>query len=129
MGVLKMSDNREYISEIDENGSINISEEVIAVIAGAAAMEVEGVHSLAATPGRDIALMLSKKSLARGVKIRVEDRVITIDVLILVEMGCAIAQVGAAVQKAVADAVESATGFQVAAVNVSICGIALKRDK
>jgi len=122
-----MSENRGYISDIDEKGSVNISEEVVAVIAGAAAMEVEGVFALAASAGKDIAQMLSKKSLTKGVRIQSEDKVITVDILILVRMGYAVSEVGAAVQKAVSDAVESATGFRVAAVNVNICGIALRK--
>ena len=45
-----MADGKEYVSRPDELGNIHISEEVLAVIAAAAAMEVEGVGSLAANP-------------------------------------------------------------------------------
>ena len=62
-----MADGKEYVSRPDELGNIHISEEVLAVIAAAAAMEVEGVGSLAANLGSDIAELLGgKKNLSKG---------------------------------------------------------------
>lgn len=123
-----MGENKDYISYPDERGSINISEEVIAIIAGGAAMEVEGVAGLYSTPGRDIVELLGKKNLAKGVKIRVEDKSVTADVFIMAAMGSAVNQVGTAVQTAVSTAIESATGLYVASVNVHVCGIAFKKE-
>lgn len=124
-----MGDNKEYITYPDERGSINISEDVVAVIAGSAVMEVDGVAGLFSAHGMDIAELLGKKSLARGVKIRMEDKQITADIFIMAAMGAAVNEVGAAVQKAVSTAIESTTGLTVSAVNVHICGISLKKDK
>ena len=56
-----MSEMKEYISRADELGNIHISEDVLAVIAAAAALEVEGVSALAANLGSDIAELLGKK--------------------------------------------------------------------
>ncbi len=124
-----MGENKDYISYPDERGSINISEEVIAIIAGGAAMEVEGVAGLYSTPGRDIVELLGKKNLAKGVKIHIEDKLVTADVYIMAAMGSAVNQVGTAVQTAVATAIESATGLYVVSVNVHVCGIAIKKEK
>lgn len=124
-----MGENREYISYLDERGSINISEEVVAIIAGTAALEIEGVAGLYSTPGRDIAELLGRKNMARGVKIHLDEQTITADIYIMVSLGSAVSEVGSAVQKAVATAIESTTGLQVASVNVHICGIAFKKDK
>ncbi len=124
-----MGENKEYISYLEERGSINISEEVVAIIAGSAALEIEGVAGLYSTPGRDIAELLGKKNLARGVKIHLEDKTITADIYIMAAMGCAVNEVGAAVQTAVANAIESTTGLEIASVNIHICGIAFKKDK
>ena len=44
-----MADGKEYVSRPDELGNIHISEEVLAVIAAAAAMEVEGVGTVSYT--------------------------------------------------------------------------------
>ena len=61
-----MADGKEYISRPDELGNIHISEEVLAVIAAAAALEVEGVGSLAANLGSDLAGLLGKKNYSKG---------------------------------------------------------------
>jgi uncharacterized alkaline shock family protein YloU len=122
-----MGENREYITYPEEKGSINISEEVLAIIAGSAALDVEGVAGLYSSPGRDIAELLGKKSLAKGVKIQMEDRTITADIYIMATMTSNVKEVGQAVQNAVATAIESTTGLNVAAVNVHICGISMKK--
>ena len=57
-----MAENKEYISRPDEMGTIHISEEVLAAIAAAAALEVEGVASLSANLGSDIVQFLGKKN-------------------------------------------------------------------
>jgi uncharacterized alkaline shock family protein YloU len=122
-----MGENRDYITYPEDKGSINISEEVVAIIAGSAALEVEGVACLYSTPGRDITELIGKKSLARGVKIHMEDRTISADIYIMAVMGVAVNEVGTSVQNAVSTAIESTTGLTVAAVNVHICGISLKK--
>ena len=69
-----MGEGREYVSRSDELGNIHISEEVLAVIAAAAALEVEGVGGLAANLGTDLAELLGKKNLSRGIRLQVEER-------------------------------------------------------
>ena len=124
-----MGENKGYVRNTDEKGSINISEEVIAVIAAAAASEVEGVYGLHASHGKEIAQVTGKRWRTRGVRISADGDDITIDVQIMAEMGFAVNEVGAEVQKAVISAVEAAAGITVTAVNVHVCGISLKRVK
>ena len=123
-----MGENR-YITNAGERGNVNISEEVVAVIAGAAAMEAEGVHGLHISSGRDIVEIAGKKPLSRGIKVHAEDGGVVIDVMLLAKMGHSVSEMGKAVQKCVAEAVEAATGIAVVAVNVHICGISLKRER
>ena len=118
-----MSENKDYVSRSDELGNIHISEEVLAGIAAAAALEVEGVSSLAANLGSDIAELLGKKTLAKGVHIQMTDETVTAELSILVAYGHTIPEVGKAVQDAVKNAVESMTGLEIAAVNVNVGGI------
>ena len=114
-----MSENREYVSRSDELGNIHISGEVLASIAAAAALEVEGVSGLSANLGSDIAELLSnKKNLTKGVHIQVEDEQVTVELAVLMSYGHTIPEVGRAVQDAVKSSVESMTGLTVAAVNV-----------
>ena len=117
-----MGENKEYVSRSDELGNIHISEEVLAGIA-AAALEVEGVSGLAANLGSDIAELLGKKNLAKGVRVQMEDEKVTVDLSILMSYGHTIPEVGRAVQDGVKNAVESMTGLEIAAVNVNVGGI------
>ena len=124
-----MGENKEYISNSNERGSINISEEVISVIAGAAATEIEGVFGLYASSGRDFSEIVGKKQMSKGIKISAEDGRVTVELMLLVRMGYSVSEIGKAVQKAVAEAIEAAAGVTVEAVNVHICGISLIKDK
>ena len=118
-----MSDSKEYVSRSDELGNIHISEEVLAAISAAAALEVEGVSSLAANLGSDIAELLGKKNLAKGVRVKLEDEKVEVDLSVLMSYGHTIPEMGKAVQDAVKTAIESMSGLEVSAVNVNVGGI------
>ena len=122
-----MAESKSYIINTDDKGSINISEDVVAVIAAVAAAEVEGVHGPFVTHNKEITNVLGRKGLSKGVKLNISDDDVTIDVSIIAEVGFSVSDVGAAVQKSVMSAVQDTVGVKVSAVNVSICGIALKK--
>lgn len=123
-----MAEAKEYVSRSDELGTIHISEDVLAVIAAAAALEVEGVSSLAANLGSDIAELLGKKNWTKGVHIQVEEESVRVDISILVKYGYTIQKVAKAVQEAVATAVESMSGLSVSAVNVNVGGVSFEKE-
>jgi uncharacterized alkaline shock family protein YloU len=117
---------RDYVTSPDEQGSINISEDVVAAIAVSAALEVDGVAEMAKSggqPGR------SKKQAIRGVKLTVGDGNVIVDLQILVKYGQPIPQVAQNVQEAVVNAVESMTELKVAQVNVRISGVTFESAK
>ena len=87
-----MSENKEYVSRCDELGNIHISEEVLAGIAAAAALEVDGVSSLAANLGSDIAELLGKKNLAKGVRVKTEEDKVEVELSVLIVYGHTIPQ-------------------------------------
>ena len=120
-----MSDN--YISYREDNGSINISEDVISSIVRAAISEVEGVSGLSTTAGAELAEMIGLKTLPKGVKIRIEDNRIISDAIITVSYGSNVVSVAKAIQNAVRNVIESTTGFQDAEVNVHVSGISFER--
>lgn len=123
-----MGENKEYITLPDEKGTINISEEVIAVVAANAALETEFVSALAASLGKDFAERLGKKNVQKGIKLQFnEENQLSVDVYILTRLGCSVSKVGNDVQNNVASAIEAATGITVAEVNVHICGISLDK--
>ncbi|MDR0862659.1 MAG: Asp23/Gls24 family envelope stress response protein [Oscillospiraceae bacterium] len=121
-----MAENKAYVTTADERGSVNISEEVIAVIAGSAAAEVDGVAALYPPIPREGGT-IGRRAFAKSARITIDDRNVIIDVYLTASLGAAINEVGAEVQRAVANAVESATGLAVLAVNVHIAGISNKR--
>lgn len=124
-----MAESREYISRPDELGNINISEEVLSVIAAAAATEVEGVGGLAANLGSDIAELLGgKKNLSKGVHITVEEESVRVDVSILIKYGYTIIDVAKEVQNAVFSAIENTSGLTVECVNVHVLGVTFDRE-
>ena len=124
-----MSENKEYVSRSDELGNIHISEEVLAGIAAAAALEVEGVSGLAANLGSDIAELLGgKKNLSKGVHITVEEESVRVDVSILIKYGYTIIDVAKEVQNAVFSAIENTSGLTVECVNVHVLGVTFDRE-
>lgn len=120
-----MAENKTYITQEQENGSVMISEDVIASIVHHAVSEVEGVVGLSTKPGADIADMIGKKNWGKGMKITIgQDDVLYIDCNVIIAYGQSVINVARAVQEAVSGAVESMTGVTVASVNVNVCGIA-----
>ena len=124
-----MSENKEYVTRCEEQGNVYISEEVLAGISAAAALEIEGVSGLTANLGSDIAELLGKKSLAKGVSVKTEEDKVVVTLSILMAYGHTIPEVGKDVQEAVKNAVESMTGLEVSAVNVNVAGISLQPPK
>ena len=104
------------------NGSLKISQDVIASIAKYAACEIDGIHSLAASrlPIKNI----GKKGITtRPILISMNDDVAVIDISVNVNAGCKIRSVAENLQKAVKDAVQTMTGITVSKVNVHVEGI------
>ena len=119
-----MAENKQYVMQSQENGTVNISEDVIAAVVAHAAVEVEGVVSLNAKPNSDIVELIGKKTTGNGVKITVlEDNSVAIDCNVNVCYGQSIVDVAADVQKSVINALESLAGIKSASVNVNVCGI------
>ena len=99
-----MSESREYYSRSEEHGDVYISEEVLEMIAGAAALEVEGVSGLAGGSVSD--QILGRKKLSKGISILWESDNITIDVAIQINYGSIIPEVAKKVQEAIIANVE-----------------------
>lgn len=121
-----MSEN--YVSHAESLGNIHISEEVLAAITAAAALEVDGVYSLAANLGSDIAELLGKKNLTKGIHIQVEDEQVSVILSVLMSYGHTIPDMGKAIQEGVKTAIESMTGMEVGSVNVNVAGIVFDKN-
>ena len=124
-----MAESKEYMTMPEENGSINISEEVIAAIAVGAVREVEGVSGMMTNLGGSVTdLVTNKKNAqkgAKGVKIDMTGAALVLDLYLTVQYGQPITEVAKNAQKAVSSAVEAMTGCPVEAVNIHVGGVTL----
>ena len=122
-----MAENKQYITQEQENGLVMISEDVVATIALHAVSEIDGFADLVAKPGADIVDLIGKKNWGKGIKITIsENDELTVDCNIMVSYGASVVAVAKNVQAAVTSALESTTGAKVLAVNVNVCGIVRK---
>jgi uncharacterized alkaline shock family protein YloU len=112
-----------------EMGSIQIAPEVIEVIAGLAAIEVDGVAGMSGGFVNGITELLGRKNLSKGVKVEVGQKEAAIDVSIVIEYGYRIPEVATDIQQNVKNAIESMTGLQVVEVNVHIHDVQFKNEK
>ena len=123
-----MSENRDYLTLPEENGSIHIAEEVIAAIAVGAVREVEGISGMMTGMGSSVTDLVNKKSAqkgTRGVRIDMTGDRVSLDLYVMVQYGVAIPEVAENAQKAVMSAVEAMTGCIVGAVNIHVGGITI----
>lgn len=107
----------------EEFGQIQIADEVVAVIAATAAMEIEGVLNASSASGNAPVEFFGKKSQTKGVKVNSEAGELTLELDIVLLFGTKIQLAALEVQKKVKSAVETMTGLPVAMVNVNVCGI------
>jgi uncharacterized alkaline shock family protein YloU len=122
--VLKLEDQiNQLILKGSDAGSIKISDDVVKIIAGIAAMEVQGVSGMSGGIAGGIAEKLGRKNLSRGVKAEVGEKEATIDIFVIIEYGVPIKDVAYQIQKKVKNAVESMTGLRVLEVNVNVQGV------
>lgn len=120
--------SRDYYFIEDEQGSIRVSDDVIAVIAATAAKETEGVHSLSpVTSTPDLADFFAKKGVPKGVRVDMNGGTCTVDVHLLIQAGAMVTEVAQNVQLNVKNAVESMVGMHVTASNVFVAGVALQK--
>ena len=111
------------VYEKDENGQVIIADEVIAIIAGIAATEVEGVDSMDGGWSGEIIAKLGIRDLSRGVTISIDDQQVSVNLRLNIRYGYSIPEVSKKVQDKVATAINSMTGLSVLDVNIKIAGI------
>lgn len=110
-------------------GEVKIADDVVAIVAGIAATEVEGVASMAGNITKEIIAKLGMKNLSKGVKVIVEEGKVVVELSLNIKYGYSVPEVSANVQDKVKAAIENMTGLKVAEVNVSIAGITVEGTK
>lgn len=115
--------SNQLIIKGSDGGYIKISDDVVKIIAGMAAMEIQGVSGMTGGIAGGLAEKLGRKNLSRGVKAEVGEKEATIDIFVIVEYGAPIKDVACQIQAKVKNAVENMTGLRVLEVNVNVQGV------
>ncbi|MFP3154569.1 Asp23/Gls24 family envelope stress response protein [Lachnospiraceae bacterium ZAX-1] len=122
-------DRKAYMIKDDNLGEVRIADEVVAIIAGLAATEVDGVSSMAGNITNELVSKLGMKNLSKGIKVDVLDGVVNVDVALNIAFGYAIPAVSVKVQERVKSAIENMTGLEVCGVNIRIAGVDMGKSK
>ncbi|MHC1750374.1 MAG: Asp23/Gls24 family envelope stress response protein [Cellulosilyticaceae bacterium] len=112
----------------DETNQIQIADDVIAIIAEIAALEVEGMMSVG--QGKtDFVQSIRGKKASKGIRVEVGDGDVFIDIIATIKYGTKIPEVCMEVQQKVKNSIETMTGLSVQSVNVNISGVYFEKDK
>lgn len=121
--------NTHKVYEKDKIGEVQIADEVVAIIAGLAATEVDGVDSMAGNITNELVGKLGMKNLSKGVKVDVLEDVVCVDLALNIEYGFNILETSKKVQERVKSAIENMTGLNVSDVNVRIASVEMEKTK
>ncbi|BAL82918.1 hypothetical protein SELR_12100 [Selenomonas ruminantium subsp. lactilytica TAM6421] len=124
-----MDQAKEMVKKDNSLGSIRIADEVVSIIAGLAATEVEGIAGMSGGIAGGIAEMLGRKNFAKGVKVEVGEKEAAVDLYIIVKYGVRIPDVALAAQENVKQAIENMTGLSVVEVNIHVQGVGFPDDE
>ena len=111
------------IQDLGGIGEVQIADEVVAIIAGLAATEVNGVASMAGNITNEIVSRLGMKNLSKGIQVEIADNEVVVDVALNIAYGYSIPEVSTKVQEKVKSAIETMTGLSVATINVRIASV------
>ena len=115
------------IHEAKDIGAVHIADEVIAIIAGMAAMEVEGVAGMVGKFGGELVELLGRKNLSKGVNVEVGEDFVSLELAVIIEYGSALVDVTRSIQDRVKSAVETMTGLEVNEVNIKVAGVNVEK--
>ena len=117
------------VYEIEDVGQVQIADEVIAVIAGLAATEAEGVSKMSGNITNEIVSKLGMKNLSKGVKVTIDGEQVSVVLNLVLNYGVSIPKTSQEVQEKVKAAIENMTGLTVSEVNIRIAGIQMEDEQ
>lgn len=123
-----MAEIKNTDTQQNEIGNVSFANDVLAIIAGLAASEIEGVAGMSGGLAGGIAELLGRKNLAKGIKITVSEKLIAVDINMIITYGYKLHEVSRKVQANVVKAIETMTGLSVEKVNVNILGIQFAKE-
>ena len=117
--------NTYVLQSNDRIGEVQIADDVVAMIAELAALEVEGVASMAGNATNELLSKVGVKGMHKGARVEVLDRIVSIELSVNLKYGYNIPTVSGKIQEKVKNAIETMTGLTVADVNIRIVGVAI----
>ena len=117
------------IQDLGGIGEVQIAVEVVAIIAGLAATEVNGVASMAGNITNELVSKLGKKSLSKGIRVKVEDGIVNVNVALNIAYGYSVPKTCKKVQEKVKAAIENMTGLEVEKVDIQIANVSISKEK
>ena len=117
------------VYEKEKIGEVQIADEVVAIIAGLAATEVEGVDSMAGNITNELVGKLGMRNLSKGVKVDVTEEHVSVDLSLNLKYGYNIPEVCEKVQERVKTAIENMTGLSVLDLNIKIAGVNMENAR
>lgn len=127
-----MEDNgrNTHTIQADNNiGEVQIADEVVAIIAGLAATEIEGVASMAGNITNELISKLGMKNLSKGVRVEVVDNNVNVELALNLDYGYSIPKTSEMVQERVKTAIENMTGLNVMEINIRIAGVNMEKTR
>ena len=123
-------DKKSVVLKEEENvGSVQIADDVVAMIASLATTEIDGVSAMAGNITNELMSKVGMKNLTKGVRVSVQEGDVTIDLAVTMEYGYNIPATCQKVQEKVKSAVENMTGLNCTDVNIRIAGVNMKKEK
>ncbi len=121
-------DRNAFVIKEGEMGSIAVADEVVAIIAGLAATEVEGVSHLSGNITNEVVAKLGMKNLSKGIRVEMNESSVIVMVSVVVEYAANVPETSKKVQERVKMSIENMTGLDVTEVNVKISGVDTSKD-
>lgn len=112
-----------------ELGSVRIADDVVAVIAGLAATEVDGISAMAGNITNELMSRVGVKNLAKGVRVEIVGQNVRVAISLIIDYGVNIPTTCGKVQERVKSTIENMTGLTVTDVNVRIAGVDMNKNK
>lgn len=124
------TDRNTYLLQEDENaGAVQIADDVVAMIAGLAATEVDGISAMAGNITHELMSRVGVKNLTKGVKVDILEKHVTVNLSVTVDYGYNIPATCQKVQMKVKAAIENMTGLEVTDVNIRIAGVNMQKNR
>ena len=117
------------LNQDDKGGAVQIADDVVAMIAGIAATEVDGVSAMVGNITNELMSKVGMKKLNKGVKVDVKENNVSVDLAINMEFGYNIPETSRNVQIKVKNAIENMTGLEVTNVNIRIASVNMKGEQ